>query len=406
MDLIGRSEIGGYSFQRATPNIFLAIPAANCSLPSARDTRSLTMEGIEEDDRARRKVVGINSETVTNITSTDFPGHHPGEDASWSLQKFRDGLTVQFHHNRTHDAAFSLIGVDAAIANAFRRILLAEVPTLAIEKVYIQNNTSVIADEVLAHRLGLIPLCGSSTGLKWLKWYVAPNDDQNFKGMDRTDYNTVVLQLKATCKRSQQDPDEHINGNVYSSQIEWMPQGRQKQQFADGPIKPVTENILIAKMRPGQELDMTMHAHLGVGKDHAKFSPVATATYRLMPQITITQPILGADAIKFQSCFPPGVIDLERVTASDTTSGSPVYEGREGDEKAVVKDPFRDTVSRECLRHDEFKGKVKLGRQQDHFIFSVESTGQYPSDTLFLDAVDVLKYKAKRLLRAMDEMDG
>ena len=53
---------------------------------------------------------------------------------------------------------FDLIGVDASLANAFRRILLAEIPTMAIEKVYVYNNTSVIQDEVLAHRLGLIPL--------------------------------------------------------------------------------------------------------------------------------------------------------------------------------------------------------------------------------------------------------
>jgi DNA-directed RNA polymerases I and III subunit RPAC1 len=364
------------------------------------------MDGVESDDRARRKVVSINPETVTNITSTDFPGHHPGEDASWSLSSFRTNLTVQFHHNHTLDAAFSLIGIDAALANAFRRILLAEVPTLAIEKVYVQNNTSVIADEVLAHRLGLIPFQGSLTGLKWLKWYIAPSDEQNYKGMDRTDYNTVVFNLRAKCTRNPDGSDDHINGHVYSGDIEWTPQGRQKEQFADGPIKPVSDRILIAKMRPGQEIEMTMHAHLGVGKDHAKFSPVATAAYRLMPIITITQPILGADARKFQNCFPKGVIDLERVTASDTSSGLKAYENREGDEKAVVKDPFKDTVSRECLRHDEFKGKVKLGRRQDHFIFSVESTGQYPSDALFLDAVDVLKFKAKRLLRAIDELDG
>ncbi len=53
---------------------------------------------------------------------------------------------------------FDLIGVDASLANSFRRILLAEIPTMAIEKVYVYNNTSVIQDEVLAHRLGLIPL--------------------------------------------------------------------------------------------------------------------------------------------------------------------------------------------------------------------------------------------------------
>ena len=62
---------------------------------------------------------------------------------------------------------FDLIGVDAAIANAFRRILLAEVPTMAIEDVYIWNNTSVIQDEVLAHRLGLIPIKADPAKFGW-----------------------------------------------------------------------------------------------------------------------------------------------------------------------------------------------------------------------------------------------
>ena len=53
---------------------------------------------------------------------------------------------------------FDMVGVDPAIANALRRVLLAEVPTMAIEKVFINNNTSIIQDEVLAHRLGLVPI--------------------------------------------------------------------------------------------------------------------------------------------------------------------------------------------------------------------------------------------------------
>ncbi|KIX01740.1 uncharacterized protein Z518_09466 [Rhinocladiella mackenziei CBS 650.93] len=360
----------------------------------------------------RRKIVGIGSETVTNITSTDFPGHHAGEDHSWSLPKFRKLLKVIFHQNQKDEATFSLVGVDASLANAFRRILLAEIPTLAIEMVYVQNNTSVIADEVLAHRLGLIPLKGSIEGLKWLKWFIEPNPELGLDGNQRTDYNTVVLELKVKCERNPDadkkatEPEEkYINSSVYSRHIKWIVQGQQKARFADGPIEPVSPDILIAKLRPGQELDMIMHAHLGKGSDHAKFSPVATATYRLLPTITITQPILGADARKFQKCFPPGVIDLERVTPSDASSGNSAYHGREGDEKAVVKDPMRDTVSRECLRHDEFKDKVKLGRVQDHFIFNVESTGQFPSDMLFLESVNVLKFKAMRLLRALDEME-
>ena len=43
---------------------------------------------------------------------------------------------------------FDMVGIDAPIANAFRRILLAEVPTMAIEKVHIYNNTTLIQDEV------------------------------------------------------------------------------------------------------------------------------------------------------------------------------------------------------------------------------------------------------------------
>lgn len=187
--------------------------------------------------------------------------------------------------------------------------------------------------------------------------------------------------------------------------IEFLPQGQQVTHFKDEPIQSANPDILIAKLRPGQKIDITMHAHLGVGGDHAKFSPVATATYRLLPKINITKPILGADAKKFQKCFPSGVIDLERVTPADAAGSNPDYHGREGDEKAVVRDPMKDTVSRECLRHDEFKGKVKLGRVQDHFIFSIESTGQFPSDVLFLESVNVLKFKAKRLLRALDDIE-
>lgn len=51
-----------------------------------------------------------------------------------------------------------MCGLDAAIANAIRRTMIAEVPLMAIEKVFVTNNTSVIPDEILVHRLGLIPI--------------------------------------------------------------------------------------------------------------------------------------------------------------------------------------------------------------------------------------------------------
>lgn len=127
----------------------------------------------------------------------------------------------------------------------------------------------------------------------------------------------------------------------------------QGEKFEQSPIRPVQDDILIAKLRPGQEIDMELHCHKGVGKEHAKWSPVATASYRLLPEITILKPITGDAADRFQKCFPEGVVDV-------------VMEN--GVKTAKVVNARKDTVSREVLRHKEFEDKVRLTRVRDHFI--------------------------------------
>jgi len=358
------------------------------------------------------QIVGINEETVTNVNSTDFPHHYAGEDHAWDLEAFRREFRVEFHQNDPYEASFSLIGCHASIANAFRRIMIADIPTLAIETVFINNNTSVIQDEVLAHRLGLIPFKGGKEGLhKFLKWWKKPADESQINN-SYYDFNTVSLRLEVKCEENpdaapgETDPTKlYKHAHVYARDIEFCPVGRQHKYFSgENAIRPVNPDILIAKLRPGQEISLSMHMHKGVGSDHAKFSPVATASYRLLPVIDIIEPILGKDAEKFQKCFPKGVIGLERVTKEEASRKGSGYEGHEGELKAVVVDPMRDTVSRECLRHPEFKGKVKLGRRRDHFIFLVESTGQWESDAIFLEAVAHLKKRAKDIEKQVMNM--
>ena len=362
---------------------------------------------IGEWELTWNQTVGINRETVTHPFSTDFPGHFYGEDHSFDIAEFKRNLSIEVHYDRPNDLSFSLVGVDASIANAIRRILIAEVSTLAIETVFIEDNTSVIHDEVLSHRLGLIPFKGGKKGLRdFMKEYKkpAPGEDPFASSFD---WNTVSLSLNVECthnpdaEEGEQDPNKlYINNNVYARDIVFTPNGRQAEYFSgDDAIAPVNPDILIAKLRPGQRIALEMHMHMGVGADHAKFSPVATASYRLLPVINITKPILGADARKFQECFPAGVIGIEKVTRQEAAISESEYAGREGEEKAVVKDAMKDTVSRECLRHKEFEGKVKLGRKRDHFIFGIESTGQWDSDELFLESLRVMKNKCLSLER-------
>ena len=239
-----------------------------------------------------------------------------------------------------------------------------------------------------------------------MDWFEKPDPETGEGGSVPNITNTVVLNLAVKCTRNESaisqgetDPrKKYNNAHVYAGQITCVPQDAQAEYFSgDDAIQPVNPDILITKLRPGQEIEMDLHCHIGTGAMHAKFSPVATATYRLLPTIDIKKPILGADARKFQQCFPDGVIALQKVTPAEAKKPGSGYEGHEGEDKAVVRDTFGDTVTRECLRHDEFKDKVKLGRIRDHFIFSVESTGQQRSDKLFLDSVRLLRAKAERL---------
>lgn len=66
---------------------------------------------------------------------------------------------------------------------------------------------------------------------------------------------------------------------VYSSQMKWQPMGNQASVHKEADIGPVHPDILVSKMRPGHELDLSLVAVKGIGKDHAKFSPVGKFYY-------------------------------------------------------------------------------------------------------------------------------
>ncbi|XP_033000413.1 DNA-directed RNA polymerases I and III subunit RPAC1 isoform X1 [Lacerta agilis] len=318
---------------------------------------------------------------VRNVHTTDFPGNYSGYDDAWDKEKFEKNFRVDVTHMDESTLEFDMVGIDAAIANAFRRILLAEVPTMAIEKVFVYNNTSIVQDEILAHRLGLIPICADPR----LFEYKSEEDECD-------EINTLQFQLKIKCCRNPQaakessDPNElYINHKVYSKHMEWVPLGSQADNM-NAKFRPVHDDILIAQLRPGQEIDVLMHCVKGIGKDHAKFSPVATASYRLLPEITLLQPIEGEAAERLKNCFSAGVIEVQEI---------------KGQKVARVANARLDTFSREIFRHNDLKNLVRLARVRDHYIFSVESTGVLPPDVLMSEAIKVLIGKCQQFLEEL-----
>jgi DNA-directed RNA polymerase I and III subunit RPAC1 len=154
----------------------------------------------------------------------------------------------------------------------------------------------------------------------------------------------------------------------------------------------VHDDILLAKLRPGQSISIEMRCVKGIGKEHAKWSPVGTASYRLLPEVVLTEPVKGELAHKLKACFASGVIEVER--------------GPDGVEFAVVANSRASTSSREVHRHPELADSVVLRKKRDHFIFSVESTGALPAAQLVRLAITIFGEKVINVKRHLEIFEG
>ena len=132
-------------------------------------------------------------------------------------------------------------GVPLQYTNALRRICLNGVPVFAIDTIDVITNTSVLADEGIAHRLGLIPL---KTDLSEFGKISELNTDDSS--------NKVLLTLDAG--KSEQTRTV-FSGDLHSE---------------DSYVKPTSDTIPIVDLAPDQEIKFEAYAKLGIGVNHAK----------------------------------------------------------------------------------------------------------------------------------------
>jgi len=126
------------------------------------------------------------------------------------------------------------------MANALRRIIIAEVPTIAIDLVEIESNTSVLPDEFLAHRLGLIPL--SSTSVKSFKY------TRDCSCMQYCALCSVEMGLHVRCTEEQTRDVTSVE--LRSQHEEVRPVGA----LGGNTAEPAAPGILIVKLRKNQEI--------------------------------------------------------------------------------------------------------------------------------------------------------
>jgi len=161
-------------------------------------------------------------------------------------------LRVKMLEETVNSVTLQLEGIDRSYANAVRRFCIAEVPAMAIDDVVILENSSVLYDEILAHRLGMIPI------KTHLEKYNLPEecDCGNPLGCHKC---RVLFVLDAKGK-------DRIS-TVYSGDL----------VSEDREVRPVSESIPLVKLAQGQSVKLEAYARLGKGKEHAKWQPSTVA---------------------------------------------------------------------------------------------------------------------------------
>jgi DNA-directed RNA polymerase subunit D len=268
-------------------------------------------------------------------------------------------LEIKVVDKNEFSARFMIEGVDTAFMNSLRRIIVAEVPSMAIDEVVIIENSSMLHDEILAHRLGLIPL--------------------------KTDLDSYNLPEECSCKselgcnlcRVSLTLDVEANEGVrtvYSGDL-----------VAENPnIRPVSEKIPIAKLAPNQHLKLEAYARLGKGEKHAKWQPVSVCAYKHFPKVKINEK-------ECDSCGKCVDICPKRVLSLSS-----------GGKKLELRNIVDCTVCKDCVDVcPKSPPAVEAAWDKDVFVLDIESTGALPVERVVNEAIKILDRKFESFLEQL-----
>lgn len=245
----------------------------------------------------------------------------------------------------------SVKDADVPLMNALRRIALAEVPSMAIDEVVMIENSSILQDEIVSHRLGLTPLKTD------LDSYNLPEDCE-CKSEFGCPQCRVTLTLDVEAKEGTR--------TVYSGEL-----------VSENPdIIPVSDKIPLIKLAKGQKLKLEAYARLGKGKNHAKWQPTTVCAYKYYPKIEVP-------AKKCEDCQKCADICPKKVYSVK-------------DEKIEIRDLLACTLCMDCVEACPTEPKpLKVEWETNMFIMNIESAGGLPPDRILQEATKILDKQLK-----------
>jgi DNA-directed RNA polymerase II subunit RPB3 len=196
-------------------------------------------------------------------------------------------IKIKLHKLETNFVQFTISNIHIGLANGIRRILISDIPTMAIDFATIISNTGCLHDNMIAQRIGLIPFISKNAGKFNYYW-----DNQDNK-LSEVEYQLNVINetdniLEVTSNDLKIIDNSNLTGyqkNIYNS------------------VKPINMEypIIITKLAKGQSLHFTCSVRKGISKEHAKFQPTSSVGYEIISNDTFKFTIESIGSLSPQS---------------------------------------------------------------------------------------------------------
>lgn len=256
-------------------------------------------------------------------------------------------MKVDVKELKPKKAVIRIEDTSSYFVNSLRRIMLADLPKLAVDNVVIYDNTSALFDEIVAHRLGSVPI---PTDLSLLTF----KDECVCKGKGCPNC-TVRYTLS-----------KEGDGTIYSGDL----------QPAEKSWAIKEDKIPLVELYGDQRLILEIEAVLGRGRDHAKWQPVQAPGYRMETTVEFDKKRMN-DLEKFIKKLPKNLVEIK------------------GD-KLEVKDPAQLSL----LEYHIDKEKadfITMKRDPSKITFSFETDGALSAKDAIIESAKILQEKYKEL---------
>ena len=265
-------------------------------------------------------------------------------------------------------------GYPLAVLNAIRRASLELCPKMAVDFVVIERNDSTLFNEILAHRLAMIPLKSEEA----LERYAPPE-----------------ACAECNCKDAEAGHCSYEGKPCYVTlHLDASADGKYKIVYttdlvsSDEDVMHVYDNIPIVPLIGNQKVKLTAYARLGRGKEHAKWMPATVA---------VVKPILKGISVKETLCDE----SCQRECAEKCKEA---FEMRDG--KLAVKEGTTLSMVMYCIEYVcEGKG-IRPVFEEDAYIFELETDGSLSARTTLKESAKAVVQKLEALKRKLEEKAG